>query len=268
MVVAKSKCRVDMEAQEPALRDRPDDYFTYGVGRFWKILPTRPYMNSRLDYRAALTFVQNVESVQAQLDTLMENLRLCRGDNIGSRDLECYDFLKWWATSANNPKYNWGDATLPYLDIKNAYPLEPVEPFLHGGEGLSHIVPLTTLKIKLYFLLLATHGAHAYEEATENTRKVMDGMMELRDLTMARNPHAANLTSLEAQPEIQKLKTQIRKLYHAVNKANPYFWPEAINPDETLNATMMWTWQACHETFGALHIVYAAVNDPKDEFTF
>ncbi|KAF3030462.1 hypothetical protein E8E15_004795 [Penicillium rubens] len=113
-----------MEAQEQALRNHPDDDFTYGVGRFWKILPTRPYMNARLDYRAALTFVCNVESVQAQLDTLMENLRLCRGDNIGSRDLvpglmirldrdqECYDFLKWWATSAKDPKYNWADPTL------------------------------------------------------------------------------------------------------------------------------------------------------------
>jgi hypothetical protein len=37
---------------------------------------------------------------------------------------------------------------------------------------------------------------------------------------------------------------------------------------EDMQVTMMWTWQACHETFGALHIVYAAVNDPKDEFTF
>lgn len=227
------KCRIDMEAQEQALRNHPDDGFAYGVGRFWKMLPTRPYMNARLDYRAALTFVSNVESVQAQLDTLMENLRLCRGDNIGSgdlvpglmvrlgRDQECYDFLKWWATSAKDPKYNWADPTLPYLDIKNANPVEPVEPFIRGRQGLSHLVALMLLKIKLYFLLLVTHGAQAYEEASENLRETMDGMMELRNSTMARNPHIANMTSLEAAPAIQKLKAQIRQLYHTVNKANP-----------------------------------------------
>ncbi|CAP92155.1 Pc13g10860 [Penicillium rubens Wisconsin 54-1255] len=244
-----------MEAQEQALRNHPDDDFTYGVGRFWKILPTRPYMNARLDYRAALTFVCNVESVQAQLDTLMENLRLCRGDNIGSRDLvpglmirldrdqECYDFLKWWATSAKDPKYNWADPTLA----------------IPGHQKCQS----------------------AYEEASENLRKTMDGMMGLRNSNMARNPHIANMTSLEAAPAIQELKAQIRQLYHTVNKANPYFWPETIKPDETLNAvpsmymagskeemqaTMMWIWNACHETFGALQIIHGALNHPNDEF--
>ncbi|KAJ5284176.1 hypothetical protein N7497_000545 [Penicillium chrysogenum] len=284
------KCRIDMEAQEQALRNHPDDGFAYGVGRFWKMLPTRPYMNARLDYRAALTFVSNVESVQAQLDTLMENLRLCRGDNIGSgdlvpglmvrlgRDQECYDFLKWWATSAKDPKYNWADPTLPYLDIKNANPVEPVEPFIRGRQGLSHLVALMLLKIKLYFLLLVTHGAQAYEEASENLRETMDGMMELRNSTMARNPHIANMTSLEAAPAIQKLKAQIRQLYHT---RTLYFCPETIKPDETLNAapsmymagskeemqaTMMWIWNACHETFGALQIIHGALNHPNDEF--
>ena len=170
---------------------------------------------------------------------------------------------------------------MPYLDIKNANPVEPVEPFIRGRQGLSHLVALMLLKIKLYFLLLVTHGAQAYEEASENLRKTMDGMMGLRNSNMARNPHIANMTSLEAAPAIQELKAQIRQLYHTVNKANPYFWPETIKPDETLNAvpsmymagskeemqaTMMWIWNACHETFGALQIIHGALNHPNDEF--
>ncbi|KAJ5951710.1 uncharacterized protein N7479_010123 [Penicillium vulpinum] len=270
-----------MEAREQALRDHPDDDFKYGVGRFWKILPTRPYMNSRLDYRAALTFVRNVESVQVQFDTLMENL-LAAATTLDPEisDEECYDFLKWWATSANNPRYDWGDETLPYLDIKGANPLEPVDFFLRGTSNLSHIVSLALIKVKLYSILLFTHGANgAYETATEEHRKMldemMDEMMELKDSTIARNPHVASLTCLEAEPEIKNMKAQIRQLYEIVNKANPYFWPELLDPDENLNAapsmyspgskeemqaTIMWTWQAWNETFGAIRVIYAIVN--------
>ncbi|CAG8907750.1 unnamed protein product [Penicillium egyptiacum] len=251
-------------------------------------------MNSRLDYGAALTFVRNVESVQAQLDTLMENLRLCRGDNIGSRDpvhcllirlnrdQECYSFLKWWqhplktrsTIGAMQPCHTWISERPIHLSQSS---------LSREIQGLSHIVSLTLVKIKLYFVLLTAHGAQAYEEATEKNRKIMDGMIDIRTSTIARNPHVANLTILEAQPAIENVKAQIRKLYHTGNKANPYFWPEVINPNESLNAapsmcspgskqemeaTMMWTWQARNESFGALEIVYAAVNDPKDEFIF
>ncbi|KAJ5512829.1 hypothetical protein N7463_002381 [Penicillium fimorum] len=213
-------------------------------------------MNSRLHYRAALTFV-----VHLQLDTLMENLRLCRGDSTRSKDMvpglmirlnkdqECYDFLKWWATISKNLQYDWDDETLPYLGIKNANLLEPIDPFLletsselffvvmHHQPHLAHTVALTLVKIKLYFIFLATHGTNgAYETATERYRKIMDEMVELRDSTIARNPHVANLTCFEAQPEIQKAKAQIRKLYEIANKINRYFWQELIDPDESLNS--------------------------------
>ncbi|KAJ5164861.1 uncharacterized protein N7500_006691 [Penicillium coprophilum] len=246
-----------MEAKEQGLYNHPDDDFRYGMGRFFKILPTRPYMHARLGYRAALTFVRNVESVQVQLENLMENLRLCRSDNVRSKDMvpgvmirlkkdqECYNFLKWWATSAKDPQYNWGDQTLPYLDIRNANPLEPIGAFI------------------------------AYENATEKNRKLMDGMMELKDSTITRNPHVANLTCLQAEPEIAKMKAQIRQLYHIVNQANSHFWPQLLDPDENLNAApvmyapgskeemqaaIIQTWQAWNETFVALHVIHAIVN--------
>ncbi|OQE40064.1 hypothetical protein PENCOP_c006G02084 [Penicillium coprophilum] len=119
----------------------------------------------------------------------MENLRLCRSDNVGSKDMvpsvmirlkkdqECYLFLKWWATSANDPRWDWGDETLPYLDIKNTNPLEPIDAFinenpsepcfmfLHRRPHLSHTVVLALIRVKLYFILFATHGVNgAYEK--------------------------------------------------------------------------------------------------------
>jgi uncharacterized coiled-coil protein SlyX len=292
------QCRIAMEAQEQALCDHPDDYFRHGVGRFWKILPTRPYMNARLDYRPALTFIRNVESVQAQLDVLMENLRLCRSDGIGSRDLvpslmsrlgkdqESYDFMKWWATSAQDPQYDWGDMSLPYLDIKNANPLEPVDTFLaRGRTDLGHLVALTLVKIKLYFILLATHVAPEVTANTDGEANVINGFMELKGSTIAKNLNVANLTLAEAHTEMANLKAQIRQLYDAVNAANPYFWPELMDPDENLQAApsmyssgsreemqaaMMWTWQSWNETSGALELVYGVLKGTKypDSFTF
>ncbi|KAJ5154331.1 Zinc finger MYND-type [Penicillium coprophilum] len=100
------RSRVAMEKEEQALRAQPDDIFAHGVGKFWMIFETRPYMRARAALSDAMTVVKSYESLQAQLDILLENLRLCRGDNMGSRDVipglmiclqqdqECYDFLK------------------------------------------------------------------------------------------------------------------------------------------------------------------------------
>lgn len=282
-----------MEAQEQAVHNHPAKDFKYNVGRFWKMFETRAYMECRLDYRAALTFVRNVESVQAQLDTVMENLRLCRDGKIGSRDVapglmirldkdqESYDFLKWWATSAKNPQYDWNDITLPFLDIKDANPLEPVWPFLNNTNELSHVVVVTLIKIKLYFILLTKHGAN--EASTDKLRKAADEMMALKNSTIARNPNVAVLSPYGTSLELDNIKGQIRQLYDAVHNANPHFWAELIDPDEKLSAapavyssgskeemqtTIMWTWQAWNETFGALEIIYGIVKGQQDAFSF
>jgi hypothetical protein len=276
-----------MQREEKALREDPADELTNGVGHFWKIRSTRPYMHTRLDYRAALTFVRNVESVRAQLDHLQENLRLCRSDNLGSRDLipslmvrlnqdqECYDFMKWWATSANDNHYDWSNMSLPYLDIKHANPLEKVDCFVKGSIDIAHLVTLTLVKIKLYFILYASYGAQAKLGMSDKQRAIVDEMMQLRNSSIARHPNVANLTSLEVATQLDNLKAQIRTLYDAVNSMNPFVWPEFIDPDESLNsapsmyspgskeemqAVTMWTWQSWNETFGALEFIYSVVK--------
>ena len=41
-----------------------------------------------------------------------------------NRDQECYDFMKWWIKDKSD--YDWGNNTLPYLDMKGEDLLEPV----------------------------------------------------------------------------------------------------------------------------------------------
>lgn len=63
-----------MKLQEKILRFNPLndlDVFEESRGRFWEIWATRPYMDARLDYRAALTFIRNATSIKLQLATLM-----------------------------------------------------------------------------------------------------------------------------------------------------------------------------------------------------
>ncbi|KUM66571.1 hypothetical protein ACN42_g541 [Penicillium freii] len=272
------RCRVAMEKEEQALRDLPDNPYTYGVGNFWKILETRPYMRSRAALSNTMSNVGTAESLEAQLDLLMENLRLCRGDNMGSRDVipglmirlqqdqECYDFLKWWATTGQNRDYDWGNTTLPYLDIKNANPLEPVDMFRGKLINLPHIVSVTLVKVKVLQVLLTSM------RPADGSIAHMLGL-RVKPSTIAKNPNIANCE--DAWLQSVKLKAQIRALYEDVHQLNSYFWPALVDPGEHLEAkttmfsvgsveqmrmTLNLTYEAWQEAPGAIAVIQMAIE--------
>ncbi|KGO37184.1 Zinc finger, MYND-type [Penicillium expansum] len=270
------RCRVDMEKEEKALRDHPGNPFTYGVGNFWTILSTRPYMRSRAALCNTMSFVNNVQSLQEQLNVLMETLRLCRGDNMGARDVipglmirlqqdqECYDFLKWWATTGQNNDYDWGNTTLPYLDIKNANPLEPVDMFCGKLIDLTHIVSVTLVKVKVLQVILTSMGP-------PGSVAHMLGL-GLQPSSIAKNPNITNCD--DGQLEGEQLKAQIRALYEDVQELNPHFWPALLNPGEHLEVqtpifsigsveqmrvVLNLTYEAWYEAPGAIAFIEMAV---------
>jgi hypothetical protein len=170
-----------------------------------------------------------------------------------NKDQECYDFLKWWSTTGADPQYDWGNMSLPYLDIKDANPLEPVDFFVKEINDLPHMAAVTLLKIRLLFILDEKYPSHK----------------ELRrDSRMAKNPNVANPQDLGA--EIEKVKGQIRELYKAVAKLNQHLWPALVDPGDNLDAqppmysigskeqmqaTLKWTWEAWTETSGAIEFI-------------
>ncbi|KGO66386.1 Zinc finger, MYND-type [Penicillium italicum] len=272
------RCRVAMEKEEQALREYPDNPFTYDVGNFWMILETRPYMDSRAVLSNTMSNVNHVESLQAQLNLLMENLRLCRCDSLGARDAipslmirlqqdqECYDFLKWWATTGQNADYDWGNTTLPYLDTKNANPLEPVDMFCDKLINLTHTVSVTLVKIKVLQMILTGMGSR------DGSVAHMLGL-RLQPSSIAKNPNIANCD--ERQLEGVKLKAQIRALYEGVQKLNPHFWPALVNPGEHLDAeppmfsigsveqmqvALNLTYDAWYEAPGAIALIEMAIE--------
>lgn len=64
------------------------------------------------------------------------------------KDQECYDLIKWHATEGQRDDYDWGDTSLPYLNIKNADVLEDME-HIGRGHGVSHLAAIILLKLKL-----------------------------------------------------------------------------------------------------------------------
>ncbi|CAI7607862.1 unnamed protein product [Penicillium discolor] len=271
-------CRVAMQKEEQALRALPDNPYTHGIGNFWKILETRPYMQSRAALCNTMSSVPHAESLEAQLDLLMGDLRLCRSDSLGSRDVipglmirlqqdqECYDFLKWWATTGQNHNYDWGNTTLPYLDIKNANPLEPVDMFCGKLSDIPHIVSVTLVKIKVLQMILTGMGPAGGSVAH------MLGL-KMKPSTIAKNPNIANCE--DRRLESVKLKAQIRALYENVHKLNPHFWPALVDPGEHLEAkntmysigsveemrmVLNLTYEAWQEAPGAIAVIQMAIE--------
>ncbi len=105
-----------MTREETMLRNVPvdeHDYFSNGdpfetgVGHFWGLIETRDYMRARCAVIKALETIGTQQSLNEAVDHIFGCLTLCRGDNMGLRDLApsmmlrigqdqaCYDFIKW-----------------------------------------------------------------------------------------------------------------------------------------------------------------------------
>ena len=130
--------------------------FEYNVGNFWLDFDTRDYMRAKYGRISTLERFGSYKAVTFALEEMLDCLRLCRGDNMGIRDLipalqlrlhrdqECFDFIKWWSTTGSEPDYDWGDADLPYLDLHNEDSFE-----LIMGDSLHHCASLLLLKIRM-----------------------------------------------------------------------------------------------------------------------
>ena len=162
------KSRKILKKEEQALHKLPDDDFmTRGnpfntrIGHFWSIHETRAYMRARFALVETILKINTFDAVEEAAEHLIDMCHLCQGDNMGVRDLipalllrlgkdqECCDFIKWWKTTGMKGDYEWGEAEEPYLDIKDADVLEPVEYICEEDFQLSHNVAATFLKIRL-----------------------------------------------------------------------------------------------------------------------
>lgn len=261
-------------------------------------------MRARFGYVDALKQIKTTSSVQLAFDEVWDMLRLCRSDNMGMRDLapglflrlgknqECYDFIKWHAQDHDD--YDWGDMSLPYLDIKDADILEPVTIFVRKWFDTCHAVAITLIKILLFLELKNIQDSEVV--STKNLtsgkqipREILDNVQnQLLSETIARNPLSKDLmTNNDVLEEtINDLKMQIIQLYEAVSNANPHFWPALVEPGHHLTARMeaysrgsvqemqlflQYSYDSWAETHGALAVIEQLENDEfldPDDFIY
>ena len=106
------------------------NYFETGVGHFWGIFETRPYMRARYALIEATLKIKTYQAAKTVLEHLMDLLRLYRSDNMGVRDLvpaqmlrigqeqEAYDFVKWWRNEGQRGDHDLGGYELAVLGSK------------------------------------------------------------------------------------------------------------------------------------------------------
>ncbi|CAG8973042.1 hypothetical protein HYALB_00007270 [Hymenoscyphus albidus] len=174
------KAREKVVSEETELRNAPPDFmmpanvFETSIGHFWGIMGTRDYMRARFGLVEAIMELKHErKAVVDALEHLMDLLRLCRSDNMGvremvphlmlrlDRDQEAYDFVKWYETEGQRGDYDWGDMDLPFLDMKDADVWDEVGIFCEEYRGLSFVVAVTFLKVKMLIDLRALKEAAA-----------------------------------------------------------------------------------------------------------
>ncbi|KAH6987047.1 hypothetical protein EDB80DRAFT_731294 [Ilyonectria destructans] len=226
-----------------------------------------------------------VEDAREQFNDM---LQLCRRDNLGVRDIiphlllrlgrdqECYDFLKWWATIDNKDhdtgRYDWSDATLPYLDIRGADVFEPADMFFSEAPSLSHLVALTLLKLRLY---LDLDAFDAYYDAkagleSEDGSGSEDGFGSEESCLSIDRPvgrlvraKIQTMDPVDISITAETLKGQYRRLFQVVREANPFFW-ESLVAKETSSPASFYRPGSKEEADLVLHQCQSAWQDTED----
>lgn len=245
---AIKRARVQMEKEKKIVRDTPGyfmipvDPFFNSIGRFWDMLDTANYMEARFSLVREMSDVHNAQSVQAQLDHLMDMIRLSRRDEMGVRyyipalmlrlnkDQECYDFMLWWKFTEGNSVYDWAESDPPYLDIQEADLFESPKPFCDESVDLSHLTCLCLLKIKLLLDIMRL------EQSTASLGPIIPReIIDLIESSVPQSPvvrtsHDIMSGDGDARKTVLKtLEVQIDEIFHAVDEANEHFWPALID---------------------------------------
>lgn len=292
------KSRKQLQAQEDEVRNSndvmaPGNAFEEHVGHFWGMLHTRPYMRARFALLDLLRKEGTLDGVKESMSHLMDMMRLCRSDNMGVRhmipammlqldqDQECYDFIKWYATTGQDSHYDWGDMDLPFLDVKNADVYEDPS-YVAGKYGDPHyIAALVLLKLKL---LLDNINVRLVRKVVAAAAKPLP--QELRnsiETAVVRSPLSTQLhkkSSLELVAMELKLVRHVRILGAKLGEANdsvihgllrPEPWlgklPNMYSPGspEEMQLLLSYGYQAWWQTQGALELLEnARKNAEKD----
>lgn len=199
----------------------------------------------------ALLKVNTRAAVQSCFDHVIDILRLCRSDNLGVRyyapalflrlgkDQECYDFVKWWATTGTSDDFDWGNTDLPYLEIRNADAFEACDLYTGSYLDLSHTVAVTLIKTRMLHDLRSlqdfTTSTALAEIAPQLPQEILDNIRGQSVSTIIASK-VEIMYNNDQGPAIEDLEVQVKELYEAVKRENKYLWPALLRPGNNLTA--------------------------------
>jgi len=245
---------------------RPTNIFQTDVGHFWGFVDPRDYCRARFFWAVALhkcgTKNNSLLALELATEHLFDLMWLCRGDNLGARFLlanvlldqnklqDAYDFIKWWQVCDPDGHYDWGDTTLPYLNLHGENMFEDLEELqLNKYTSCQWLAPLTLIKIKLQLELVAEK--QRFDSFLLGTH---DRVGEESPVRMIRGW----LYSVDRKfnEKLGRLRDQIKNMTKKMHLANRHLIPSLLNPGNLLS-------QPCPEyhSAGSLEEVWGVIQE-------
>ncbi|RPA80439.1 hypothetical protein BJ508DRAFT_239978 [Ascobolus immersus RN42] len=225
------------------------EFIAENEGYFWGLLETREYMRARFDVGYQLQHIVSNVAAKQSLGHFRDMLKLCRGDNLGVRDLvpglclrlgrdqECYDFIKWYGTEGERGDYDWGDRSLPFLNLRGEDVMEDLAWF-KNKYAMAHNVGMLLLKLRM---LLDLQDLKASQELGNIQALHADAILSIQDQLAHRSgiwKERREFLKPEGLDErIAFLKKQVDTWFDKVNKGNKYFFKGLMDHDKYLYAT-------------------------------
>lgn len=210
------------------------------TGHFWGILETRDYMRARVTVINCLVDMKTAQALEPALELALGNLRLCRSDNIGTRsmipafmsrmggqDQQAYDLIKWYQTSGQDSHYDWGDMSLPYLNLHDEDLFESID-LVTDDDGfgeLSFYSALVLIKFRLLSDLRSLEASTVIGEKVP--QEILHTIQENISSILARNQKLVQdvRDGKNIQPYIKAIEQQLDVLYARVERINGHLWP-------------------------------------------
>lgn len=240
---AVKKCKKNLEREEQKLRKNvPEE----GADHFSEVDETHPYMLARHRLVDKLLNIRTYDAAKAAFNHFMEMTRLCRGINAFQfivpalfirlgKIQECYDFLKWYATTGSREDYDWENMNQTYLDVRDADVFESIAEFTAESADVGYILPLMLIKMRLLMDIKSLQNSDFLDELEMLPPEMVDRIRkEVAGKIVSKR---TGIFMIKEQDRlIEKLEQQMRELYIFANKKIERFWARLLIAEDYLSA--------------------------------
>ncbi|EGZ23918.1 hypothetical protein PHYSODRAFT_382041, partial [Phytophthora sojae] len=220
----------------------PANAFETHVGLFWGIQSTRPYMRAKLEVIRALSTIASRPAIEAALAECMDCMKLCRRDNLGFREIiptlmllldryqEAYDFIKWFETQGKDPKFDWGEVELPFLNVRGSDMTEEIPSSMQRDRNVFFSSSLVYVKMMLAKAVKDAINAHELADRASLPAVITDSLGAF----LAPNGGTRSLAELKKLHK--KLTSQMHEAFALSHFQNQHFWYALLDPTPIVQA--------------------------------